>query len=222
MTEQSLNSQTEQDAKSESGQAAHDWNGFVSQTEFAEIIGKSKGYVSQLKAAGRLVFNDAGKVDVEASLAKIEATRDPNRDDTVSRHAAARGSSENSKPDVVGDGSKSSDGGELDLSEGEMVSFQTARAIKENYLALQAKIDYLERTEKLVDAEAVSMRQYELARQIRDSMLAIPSRIAEQLAAETDPVACARMLTAEIREALEAAAKLAGEMDDELHHEVAA
>lgn len=216
MTEQVLNSQTEQ--------AAHDGNNFVSQTEFAEIIGKTKGYVSQLKAAQRLVFNDAGKVDVVASLAKIEATRDPNRDDAVARHAAARvgGSSVPEAPGVDEQDQQPKGGGELDLASGEMVDFQTARAIKENYLALQAKIDYEERTGKLVDAETVSMKQYEMARQIRDSMMAIPSRIAEQLASETDASACAHLLIDEIRQALEAAAKLAGEMDDEMHQDGAA
>jgi hypothetical protein len=182
----------------------------VTQTAFANLMGWTKGYVTQLKQAGRLVMTESGQVDVEASQARIDATRDPNRDDSVARNAAARTQHHQpAKADVatvVADAEIADDG---------IVDFQTARAIKENYLARQAKVDYEERIGKLVDAEAVSLKQYELARQIRDSMMAIPSRIAEQLAAETDVNIVSRMLSDEIRQALESAAKLAGQMDDE-------
>jgi tRNA U34 5-carboxymethylaminomethyl modifying GTPase MnmE/TrmE len=176
----------------------------VNQAEFAALMGWSAAYVTKLKKADRLVMTADSRVDVEASQARILATRDPNRDDVVSRNVADRAEAKVKPPPA-----------DADVDEDGLVDFQTARALKENYLARQAKVDYEERIEKLVDAEAVSMKQYELARQIRDSLLAIPSRIAEQVAAESDSSACARLLEQEIRQALEAAAKLAGEMDGE-------
>ncbi len=69
---------------------------------------------------------------------------------------------------------------------------------------------------RLLDADQVHQTQFELARQIRDAMMSIPSRIAEQLAAEPDAAACARMLEREIRLALESAAKQVSALDDEL------
>lgn len=42
-----------------------------SQTAFARRIGCAKSWVTKLKADGRLVLGDDGKVDVEKSLAKI-------------------------------------------------------------------------------------------------------------------------------------------------------
>lgn len=69
---------------------------------------------------------------------------------------------------------------------------------------------------KLTATDKVTRAQFELARQIRDSMLAIPSRIQDQLAAETDAAACGRMLAAEIRQALETAAKQAQALTEDL------
>lgn len=57
---------------------------------FARRLGVDKGYVSRLRSDGRLVMTPDGKVDVEASLARLEKTRDPCRDDVRARHAAAR------------------------------------------------------------------------------------------------------------------------------------
>lgn len=61
----------------------------------------------------------------------------------------------------------------------------------------------------LVDAEEVSRVQFETARQLRDAIMAIPSRLADMLAVATDPNECARMLTTELRQALESVAMAA-------------
>jgi len=185
--------------------------GSVNQAEFAALMGWSGAYVTKLKQAGRLVIVD-GRVDVEASKVRIADTRDPNRDDVVSRNAASRTAGE--QPVQAAPPSKLS--GDADIDEEGIVDFQTARALKENYLARQAKIDYEERTGKLVDAERLAQAQFELARQVRDSMLAIPPRLQDILASVSDPLEVGRLLTAEIRQALESAAKQAGDLDDNL------
>ncbi|KVW99501.1 hypothetical protein [Thiobacillus denitrificans] len=69
---------------------------------------------------------------------------------------------------------------------------------------------------KLAPAEKVTRAQFELARQVRDSMLAIPSRLQDALAAETDPAQCGRLLAAEIRLALETAAKQAAALTEDM------
>lgn len=182
----------------------------VNQAEFAALMGCSGSYVTKLKKAQRLVMTADGRVDVEASRARIAETRDPNRDDVVARNAAARGAEEKSaaasKPTAR----------DSDIDEEAIVDFQTARALKENYLARQARIDYEERTGKLVDAENLAQAQFELARQVRDSMLAIPPRLQDILASVSDPLEVGRLLTTEIRQALESAAKQAGDLDDNL------
>lgn len=52
----------------------------VSFAEFARIINRTKGYVSQLKTGNRLVLTSDGKrVLVEESRARIKATSDPSK-----------------------------------------------------------------------------------------------------------------------------------------------
>ena len=47
----------------------------MSQVEFARYIGRDKSYVTRLKQAGRLVLTEEGRVDAEASIARIKATQ---------------------------------------------------------------------------------------------------------------------------------------------------
>lgn len=68
---------------------------------------------------------------------------------------------------------------------------------------------------KLTATDRVMRAQFEMARQIRDAMFGIVPRLQDDLAAETDPAACGRMLTREIRQALESAAKQAASLEDE-------
>ncbi len=60
-----------------------------SKSEFARRLGVAPSYVTKMKDEGRIVVVD-GQVEVEASLARMEATKDPNRDDVRQRHAKAR------------------------------------------------------------------------------------------------------------------------------------
>jgi hypothetical protein len=58
---------------------------------FARRLGVDRSHVTRLRQAGRLVMSAGGKrVEVEASLARIEATRDPRRDDLRNKFAAQR------------------------------------------------------------------------------------------------------------------------------------
>lgn len=59
--------------------------------EFAKHLGRSPGYVTELRKTGRLVLTPDGKsVIVSESLELIEATRDPARAGVARRHAAER------------------------------------------------------------------------------------------------------------------------------------
>jgi hypothetical protein len=69
---------------------------------------------------------------------------------------------------------------------GSVPSYSQSRAIREAYLARLAKLDYEKRSGKLVDAEEVARAITTLAMGTRDGLLAIPTRIAPILAAETD------------------------------------
>jgi hypothetical protein len=86
-----------------------------------------------------------------------------------------------------------------------------ARAIRENYLARLAKIEFEEKTAKLVSRDEVQVAAFTKARTVRDNLLNIPDRLAATLAAEPDADKVHQTLTGEIRKALD---ELAGANGD--------
>jgi hypothetical protein len=69
-------------------------------------------------------------------------------------------------------------------------------------MARIAKIDFEERTEKLVSSDEVKVAAFNRFRRFRDGMLNIPDRLAAVLAAEGDPRRIHELLSSEIRNAL--------------------
>ena len=65
-------------------------------------------------------------------------------------------------------------------------SLAQSKAIREAYLARLAKLEYEEKTGKLVNAEDVKARAFKMAREARDAMLTLPDRLAPILASLTD------------------------------------
>jgi len=83
------------------------------------------------------------------------------------------------------------------------LEYSKARAVRESYLARLAKIDFEERSAKLVSADEVKIAAFNRFRQFRDGVLNIPDRLAAVLAAEEDPRRVHELLATEIRKALE-------------------
>jgi pyruvate/2-oxoglutarate dehydrogenase complex dihydrolipoamide acyltransferase (E2) component len=63
------------------------------------------------------------------------------------------------------------------------LEYSKARAVRETYMARLAKIDFEERTAKLVSSDEVQVAAFNRFRQFRDGMLNIPDRLAAVLAA---------------------------------------
>ena len=74
--------------------------------------------------------------------------------------------------------------------------------MRENYLARLAKIEFEERSGKLVSRDEVQVAAFNKFRTFRDGMLNIPDRVAAVLAAESDPARVHEILATEIRKAL--------------------
>jgi hypothetical protein len=83
-------------------------------------------------------------------------------------------------------------------------SLAQSKAVREAYLARLAKLDFEERSGKLVSAEEVKISAFKLARQIRDALMNIPDRVSPELAAETNAAKIHARLHREVREALAA------------------
>ena len=81
--------------------------------------------------------------------------------------------------------------------------YQTARALHETYRARTARLEFERLSGMLVPADDVRSQAFTAARRVRDSILALPDRLAPVLAAITDPAEIHRALAAELRQALE-------------------
>ena len=136
----------------------------ASQAEFARMEGKARSYITALKTAGRLVMTADGKVDVEASRARIAGTSDPNRDDVSKRWAETRATPEEpSAADKIGS------------------SYQAARAVKEKFAAMTAKLDYERAIGKMVEKTEVANAIEDVTSVIRQALENLPHRTAPEL-----------------------------------------
>jgi len=61
-------------------------------------------------------------------------------------------------------------------------SYAQSRAIREAYAARLAKLEYEEKTGKLIPVDKVKVEAFKLARTVRDAILNIPDRISNELA----------------------------------------
>lgn len=167
----------------------------VTQAEFARILGVQRSYVTALKKAGRLVLNAIGNVLVEESKRRIAETGDPNRDDVAARHAAARGQ------EVAVDGGKREETDDEPEADGGSHDYQKSRAKKEHYLAEQARIEFEQRTGKLVEKADVEAAVADIVTAFRQGLENMPHRTAPELVGK-DLDAIRALLKLEIHGAL--------------------
>lgn len=80
--------------------------------------------------------------------------------------------------------------------------YNKARAARELYQFRLAKLEYEERTGKLISRDEVQVAAFNKYRRFRDQLLTIPDRVAAILAAETDAARVHEILAAELRRAL--------------------
>ncbi|WP_424894873.1 hypothetical protein [Tepidimonas sp. HKU79] len=87
------------------------------------------------------------------------------------------------------------------------VDYHKARAVRETYSARLAKLEFEERTGKLINADEVKVKYFNLARLLRDRIQQIPRKVAPQIVAavvaQPDQRVVEDLLMEAIREALE-------------------
>ncbi|MDX9717223.1 MAG: hypothetical protein RBT67_07610 [Thauera sp.] len=173
---------------------------------FADHLGCRPSYVTELRTSGRLVLTDDGKrVLVAESLERIQATRDPARDDVSQRHAEARATKAAADTEVDEPGSADASGdpaADADGSDEIGNGYQAARAVKERYLAMSAKRDYEVSIGKLVPAADVRQAIAGAVTTLRTDLENLPDTLAPVLAAETDEARCRLLLADEIEHIL--------------------
>jgi len=140
----------------------------VSRAEFARLMGVNKSAVTRWAEKGQIV-TVSGQVDVEASRARLQETGGE-RPDVADRHAQERAA-------------KISSGGAVSVPKTDGVgnSYQAARAVKEKYLALDAKASYEQRIGQLIPRADVEQALDDLVAAVRAGVENLPHRIAAQL-----------------------------------------
>ena len=87
--------------------------------------------------------------------------------------------------------------------------FAESRALREQYAAKSAKLEYEEKLGTMIMAEKVKVQLIEVAQVVRNNILDLPPRLAAGLAAETDAAKIELFLTKELSACLETLANYA-------------
>ena len=156
---------------------------------YARHRGVALSAVQKAIQSNRISTLPDGRVDSEIADAEWARNTAPRPDNKASQADAPRSTTE---PALKLDGG---------------LEYARARAVRENYMARLAKIEFEERSGKLVSRDEVEIAAFNRFRTFRDGMLNIPDRLAAVLAAETDPARVFELLSTEIRKALMEAAK---------------
>lgn len=161
--------------------------------EFAALARIQPSYCTQLKREGRLVLTDDGKlVRVAESLARIEATRDPSKAGVAARHAEARG-------DVALTGHADQPAANIGNS------YQQARAVKEKFLALEAKRAYEVAIGQLRESREVESLAATAMTELRIRLENLAATVAPMLVNQPDENRVRAMLQDQFAHALESA-----------------
>ena len=174
--------------------------------QLAERLGFKPHYGNQLAKEGRFVFAPDGKhVLVQESIARFHATKDPSKQGVADRHAAGRAAAEaaSAEPDEDDRPSHAPTGAGGNTGN----SYQQARAVKERYLALEAKRAYEVAIGQLRDGREVEALAASAMTELRLRLENLASTLAPVLAAQTDEVQIRANLQDNFAHALESASQ---------------
>jgi hypothetical protein len=161
--------------------------GLISQREYARRRGVSHSAVQYAVSSGRITTVD-GKIDPEQADKEWRENTDQSkpRNRITGSPKQTRSEGEPSQPMGSGGGN------------GGATGYAKARAARELYQAQLAKLELDRRRGELVRADEVRIGAFNMARKARDQLIALPERVAANLAATEDPAEVQRILEEEI------------------------
>lgn len=163
--------------------------------EFARHLGVRPSYITELRKAGRLVLTDDAKaVKVAESLALIDSTRDPSRSGVAARHAAARGHEVGASGASAGSEGGESGEGEAPAPASTDYGFQKAKALKERYAAMTAKVEYERLVGKLAPVADIEAAAADLVTALRRRLEGMGTTLAPLVAPVSEPTACKALI----------------------------
>lgn len=173
---------------------------FLTRKEYGALKGWSKQHISKLILNNRLVLDEAGLIDVDASEQFLALTRDPSKVGVTARHKQDKQAATQTPALSV----------HHPVSSGQPIipDYQRSRARREHAQAEQIETQVRKENGSLVEAEVVDKAAFEAGRMLRDLLLGLPPQIASELVALTDPWEIEKHLTAAIRRTLEDAERM--------------
>lgn len=182
----------------------------VTFTEFARLAGFRRSYVTDLRKAGRLALNERGRILVTETRERIKATADPSKSGVAERHAANRQASAstaaNGAAEQTAQDSPDKDPA-MPTDTWSGMSYQSARAIREQYAAMAAKRDYEISTQQLLNAEDVRQAVLGTITTLRSRLESLPDILAPQVAVTNDEGKTRAILADGVSHALDEAAR---------------
>jgi len=166
----------------------------LSLRKYALHRGVSLRAVQKAIASGRIQTTPEGKIDAAAADALWDRNTAPRPSSASARPVRQ---SESRSTVRVGRMHDSAEPVELPAAGG--LDYSRARTVTETYRAKLCKIEFEERSGKLISRDEVQVAAFNRFRMFRDRMLNIPDRLAAVVAAESDVASVHQTLSSEIR-----------------------
>ncbi|MBZ0105429.1 MAG: hypothetical protein K8H84_07330 [Sulfuricella denitrificans] len=147
----------------------------ITQSEFAKLMGYAKSTVTKMKQEGRLVMTDAGLVDVEASVARIDALASP------SAHHRAHAQQLQEDRDAKQNGKQPEQDAPAESIEALNLRLKKAEANKREHEEAITKIELLAKEKSYLPAESVSFAVKDYMARLGDLLDGMPDRKAAVL-----------------------------------------
>ena len=153
----------------------------MNQSQYAQHSGVDRKTIGRWIKAGRFIVMDGDLIDVEASDAALKK----NRDGKDTRASNAKKKKTPAVGDDVGDEIEDT-ARKIILTEGADLTREEAARVRENYMALLAKLQYEKDSGQTIELVAAEEILFNAFRQQRDAWMNWPSRVAPLMAADLD------------------------------------
>ena len=168
---------------------------------YARHRGISHTAVRKALATGRITATPDGTIDPEAADRQWATATDLSKPRNSITGMPRKRRAPDAPPDPLGTPGLEEELAPLPPEGGAprlVSSYAASRAAREAYLARLAKLDFEQRSGKLVDADEVRAQIFALGRRLRDTLMGLPDRLAPVLVGQADQATIHRTLTEEL------------------------
>ena len=181
----------------------------ITRQQLADLIGaRAPSYINELEKTGRAVRAPDGKHWLRTeSLAAYRAGKDLSKQGVADRHAAVRAAADTAASAAPPTKDPAQPPPPEDDTDPGSYNYQTSKAKREHFAALEAEAAYRKLMKELLEASEVRSVLNEIITVLRTSLEGIPYNLAPILAATSDEAQIKSTLGAEVEHALKTASE---------------